>query len=81
MAQTPHYLEIKEHPGTALLHLDQLHGSDSSLTRDYRTSRYRFSFTWTNYMAQTPLYLDITEHPGTVSPSPGPTTWLRLLSN
>jgi hypothetical protein len=38
------------------------------------------SFTWTNYMAQTPLYLEITEHPGTDSPSPGPTTWLRLLS-
>jgi hypothetical protein len=37
------------------------------------------SFTWTNNMAQTPLYLEITEHPGTDSPSPGPTTWLRLL--
>ncbi len=61
-----------------LFHLDQQHGSDSSLPRDYRTSRYRLSFAWTNYMAQTLLYLEIIGHPGTDSPSPRCITWLRL---
>jgi hypothetical protein len=81
MAQTPLYLEITEHPGTDSPSPGlTTPGSDSSLPGDYRTSRYRLSFTWTNNMARTPLYLEITEHPGTDSPSPGTTTWLRLLS-